>query len=126
MVANPWYLIHLVDDIAELTGACVEVDFKLEFVAGDASVYIAEVLRDGTVEDELTESTAHSACLFHAVDYLGHHDFNRRVESEKSVFVSHDSFVEVAEHLRVIRGACVSELAGLVESKIERTEDHIL
>jgi hypothetical protein len=102
-----------VDDLTELLGAAYEVDLEVEILVGISSVNIAEVLRDGLVENEKTHCTVYDLGLHYAVLFLVNSNLDRSMEADNTVTVSHHSFIKVTEYLTF------TGLALAVESEVE-------
>ena len=109
-----------VNDLAELLGAALEGYFKVKELVGIASVNIAQILRNGLVEDKQTHSCVNYLGLGLSVALLEHAHLNRSVETDDSVLISHHSFVKVTEHLALAGLACA------VQRQVEGAQHHVL
>ena len=96
-----------VNDVAELLLTAGEVDLKIEELVGVGTVNVAEILRDGLVEDEASEGSIDYASLGHAVDLLGNTDLDGSVKTENSVGICHHSLVEVTEYVTLAVFTCL-------------------
>ncbi len=113
-------LYAAVNYLPEVGGGYLEVDFKVKLFFGVAAIHIAEVLRYRVVKDQATERCVNDAGYLPAVDFPRHAHFYRRMQSQIAVFISHQSFVVVAE---------IVSLAGLTffdDGQVIRAEHHVL
>ena len=108
------------DDGGQLLFADFEVDLIQELVTGDRTIHKAQILRDGTVEDDTADGGFHQLLLRHTVNFqrAAHLDFG--VQTDDLAVIRHHRFVLVAEHL------ALAVFAGLVNSQVIGTQHHIL
>ena len=96
------------------------IDFELEHIFGFASVNKSKILRNRSVEDNLTESAFEKFCINFAVNLFCHTDFDGCVKTQIAFIISHHSFINISEYL------AVTLCFGFNECKVVRTENHIL
>ena len=111
----------LVDDLSKLFLSYLESDFEIKLLFGVVSVNEAKILRNMLVEKNTSYSSINYLCFGMISAYvLGNSYLDSRVDRNIPFIVSHNSLVEVTEYFTL------ALFAGLVDSKIIRTEYHIL
>ena len=111
----------LVDDLSELFLSYLEADFEIKLLFGVVSVNEAKILRNMLVEKNTSYSSVDYLCFGMISAYvLGNSNLDSRVDRNIPFIVSHNSLIEVTEYFTL------ALFAGLVDSKIIRTEYHIL
>ena len=88
-----------VDDLAKLLLADLEADLMVEHMLRIGAVDVAEILRDGFVEDDAADRGADHAVQYLAVHLSGHAHEDRRVQADIAVVVGHDGLFRVAVEL---------------------------
>ena len=111
----------LVDYLSELFLSYLEAYFKIELLIGICSVHKSEILRNVLVKYDTTYCRIDDPCFgVISADIFCYSHLDSGVDRDISFIVSHNSFIEVAEHLSF------TLFAGLIDRKIIRTEYHIL
>ncbi len=110
----------LVDNLFKSALLNKEVYLELKHIFGNTSVYKAQILGNGVVEDDFTDCGVHKRTAHLAVDFHFAANLNLGVKLDNTGLVRHHNLVDVAEHL------ALALFAVLVKSKVVRAEDHIL
>ncbi len=98
-----------VDDIAQLLLLYEEVYFQVELLLGACSVNIAQILGDNGVEDKSSHSSVDNLGYCLVTDLTCDPYLDSCVESNIVVIISHDSLVDISEHLALTGFACLLE-----------------
>ena len=111
----------LVDDFSKLFLSYLEADFEIKLLFGVVSVNKAKILRNMLVEKNTSYRSVDYLCFGMISAYvLGNSYLDSRVDRNIPFIVSHNSLIEVTEYFTL------ALFAGFVDSKIIRTEYHIL
>ena len=111
----------LVDNLSKLFLSYLESNLKIKLLFGVVSVNKAKILRNMLVEKNTSYSSVDYLSFGMISAYiLGNSNLDSRVDCNITFIVSHNSLVEVTEYFTL------ALFAGLVDSKIIRTEYHIL
>ena len=110
----------LIDYLTETLLIDKEFNLKIECVFGIASVDKAEILRNGIIEYDFTESCGNKLSNLFTVYLFGHTNFNLGMKTDVALVVSHGSLINAEERFAFAR------LAVFFHSEVVRTEYHIL
>ena len=108
----------LIDYLAETLLIDKEFNLKIECVFGIASVDKAEILRNGIVEYDFTESCGNKLSNLFTVYLFGHTNFNFGMKTDVALVVSHGSLINAEERFAFI--SCVGTVTGLPSDGLRR------
>ena len=108
------------DDVRQLLLGDLEIDFVIELMFGVGAIHIAQILRDGGVEDDLADSGGDKGGFGAVAKVHGAAHLNGSLQGDDMLGVSHQGFVLIAEHL------VVAGVFGVDHGQVVRAQDHIL
>ena len=109
-----------VDDLAQRLFGDQEADLEVEHMLGVAAVHIAQVLRDGLVEDDAADGGVHHLAQRLAVHLAGAAHLDGRLQGDDVRGVGHQGLVLVAEDLALALVALVDH------GQVVAAQNHIL
>ena len=108
------------DDLAQLLFAHQEVHLELQGLLRRGTVHIAQILRDGTVEDHAAHGGVHQTRHRRAVEIHRAADLDLGVQGDVVGVVGHHGLVHIAEHL------ALALFPVLVQGQVVGAQHHIL
>ena len=109
-----------VDDLAQLLFLNQEVDLQLQHGFRGGAIHIAQVLRNGIVEDNAAHGGVDDAGIRLTIYFHGAAHLDGSVQPHHAFLIGHKGLVKVAENL------ALALFAGFFQGQVVRTEHHVL